>query len=54
MKGQVKWGLAFVVLGLAILPFGYPLLLVYSIPLVAIGAGLIWFRNREDVIEEVD
>jgi uncharacterized membrane protein len=52
MKSQVKWGIAFMAIGLIILPLGYPYLLVYTIPLVIIGIALIVFRNREVIIEK--
>jgi|GEM_PF-418096 len=60
MKNQVKWGLALIVLGLAIalimLPFpaSFPFLLVYSLPLLVLGGGLIRFRNREEQMDEVE
>ncbi|NYT03010.1 MAG: hypothetical protein GKC10_09695 [Methanosarcinales archaeon] len=60
MKNQVKWGLALIALGLTIalsmllFPAGFPFLLVYSVPLLALGAGLILFRNREEKIDEVE
>lgn len=54
MKSQVKWGIALIALGLAILPFGRPYLLIYSVPLAIIGTALIVFRNREVIIEEAE
>jgi len=54
MKSQVKWGIALISLGLAILPFGRPYLLIYSVPLAIIGMALIVFRNREVIIEEAE
>jgi len=54
MKSQVKWGIALAALGLAILPFGYPYLLVYTAPLEIIGMALIVFRNREIIIDEAE
>jgi uncharacterized membrane protein len=53
MNSQVKWGLALIIIGLLISPFGFPFLLVYSIPLILIGVGLILFQKREERIEEV-
>ncbi|HPE63279.1 MAG TPA: hypothetical protein PLQ49_04125 [Methanothrix sp.] len=54
MKSQVKWGIALIALGLAILPFGYPHMLVYAAPLVITGTAMIVFRNREVIIEEAE
>lgn len=54
MKSQVKWGIGLIALGLAILPFGHPYLLIYSVPLMIIGTALIVFRNREVIIEEAE
>lgn len=54
MKSQVKWGIGLIALGLAILPFGHPYLLIYAVPLVIIGTALIIFRNREVIIEEAE
>ncbi|HOO53827.1 MAG TPA: hypothetical protein PLX30_06260 [Methanothrix sp.] len=54
MKSQVKWGIALIALGLAILPFGRPQMLIYAAPLVIIGTALIIFRNREIIIEEAE
>jgi len=54
MKSQVKWGIGFIALGLAILPFGHPYLLIYAAPLVIIGTALIIFRDREVIIEEAE
>ncbi|MBN1236507.1 MAG: hypothetical protein JW999_10760 [Methanotrichaceae archaeon] len=54
MKSQVKWGIAFIAIGLVILPLGYPYLLMYTILLVIIGMALIIFRNREVIIEKAE
>lgn len=53
MKSQVKWGLALVILGLIIAPFAFPFLLIYAVPLILIGAALIFFQKREEEIEQV-
>ena len=42
-------GLVITVLSLIFAPF---LALFYGLPLIAIGAALLIFRKREDVIEE--
>jgi hypothetical protein len=54
MKSQVKWGIALIALGLAILHFGRPYLLIYAAPLAIIGAALIIFQNREVILEEAE
>ncbi|MDD3111106.1 MAG: hypothetical protein PHU26_02285 [Methanofollis liminatans] len=53
MKSQVKWGLGMILIGAILLPFGFPFLLFYAVPLILIGIALIIFRNREDRIEQV-
>jgi len=56
MQSQIKWGILLMAAGLVItvlslifVPF---LALFYGLPLIAIGAALLIFRKREDVIEE--
>jgi len=55
MKSQVKWGIAMIIIGLVIslFAFGFPFLLIYAVPLILIGAGLIVYKGREEIIEEV-
>ncbi|MDT8357912.1 MAG: hypothetical protein RQ758_05340 [Methanomicrobiaceae archaeon] len=53
MESQVRWGIAFIILGTCIAPFGFPFLLVYAVPLIGIGIALIVLRRREGRIEEV-
>ncbi len=53
MKSQVKWGIAMIIIGLVISPFGFPFLLIYAVPLILIGGGLIVYKGREEIIEEV-
>jgi len=50
------WGILLFAVGLFItfiLGSVIPLLFLYGIPLVVIGAALIIFRKREEIIEEV-
>jgi hypothetical protein len=52
MRSQTKWGIFFIAVG-AILPVvGFPFTLLYAIPLITIGIGLVVFKRREDSIEE--
>ena len=49
------WGIMLFAVGLVItFIFGtvIPLLFLYGIPLIVIGAALIIFRKREEIIEE--
>ncbi|GEM_PF-1206311 len=50
MKSQVITGIIFIVIGLILL-IGYPITLIYSIPLILIGLALYLFRGREAIIE---
>jgi hypothetical protein len=51
MRSQTKWGIFFIVVG-AILPvLGFPITLLYAIPLIALGIGLLILRKREESIE---
>jgi uncharacterized membrane protein len=51
MRSQTKWGIFFIVVG-AILPvLGFPFTLLYAIPLIALGIGLLILRKREESIE---
>ena len=56
MQSQIKWGVLLMAAGLVItllsLIFAPFLALFYGLPLIAIGAALMIFRKREDVIEE--
>ena len=54
MESQVKWGIGFILLGVCIAPFGFPFLLIYAIPLIAIGAALILFKKREEKMEGIE
>jgi hypothetical protein len=56
MQSQILWGILLLAAGLlltflslSILPV---VLLFYAVPLILIGAALIFFRGRETVIEE--
>lgn len=52
MRSQIKWGLFFIALGLIIPVVGFPITLIYAIPLIVIGMSLLLFKRREDIIEE--
>ena len=55
MQSQIAWGILLFSVGLFvtfILGTVIPLLFLYGIPLVIIGAALIIFRKREEIIEE--
>ena len=56
MQSQIIWGIVLLaagllltVLSISILPI---FLLFYAVPLILIGAALIYFRGREKIIEE--
>ncbi len=51
MKSQVITSIVFIVAGLILL-IGYPITLIYSIPLILIGLALYLFRGREAIIEQ--
>jgi hypothetical protein len=51
MKSQVITSIIFIVIGLILL-IGYPITLIYSIPLILIGLALYLFRGREAIIEQ--
>jgi hypothetical protein len=53
MRSQVSWGIALIVLGAVIAAIGFPYLLLWGIPIVLIGIGLVLYRNREETIEQV-
>ena len=56
MQSQIAWGFLLFAAGLVvtfILGTVIPILVLYGIPLVVIGAALIIFRKREEKIEEV-
>ena len=50
MKSQVITSIIFIGIGLILL-IGYPITLIYSIPLILIGLALYLFRGREAIIE---
>ncbi|MGC9443630.1 MAG: hypothetical protein ACP5E9_01650 [Candidatus Methanospirareceae archaeon] len=50
MKSQVITSIIFISIGLILL-MGYPITLIYSIPLILIGLALYLFRGREAIIE---
>jgi len=50
MKSQVITSIIFIGIGLILLS-GYPITLIYSIPLILIGLALYLFRGRESIIE---
>ena len=56
MQSQIKWGVLLMAAGLVItllsLIFAPFLVLFYGLPLLVIGAALLIFRKREDVIEQ--
>ncbi|HDQ08646.1 MAG TPA: hypothetical protein ENN44_07725 [Methanoculleus sp.] len=56
MQSQIIWGILLMAVGLVItvlsLIFAPFLALFYGLPLLIIGAALLIFRKREDVIEE--
>lgn len=55
MQSQIAWGILLFSVGLFvtfILGTVIPFLFLYGIPLVVIGAALIIFRKREEIIEE--
>jgi uncharacterized membrane protein len=51
MRSQVKWGLFLIAIGILLIPIGFPILLLYAVPLIAIGIAIIVFRKREEQIE---
>jgi hypothetical protein len=51
MKSQVITSFIFIVAGLILL-IGYPITLIYSIPLILMGLALYLFRGREAIIEQ--
>jgi hypothetical protein len=51
MRSQVKWGLFLILIGILLVPIGFPFLLLYAIPLILIGIAIILFRKREESIE---
>ncbi|WP_169746323.1 hypothetical protein [Methanoculleus sediminis] len=56
MRSQVLWGIVLTAIGAAITiiaVLGLPFLLLYSIPLIAIGVALIIWRGREESIEAI-
>jgi uncharacterized membrane protein len=52
MRSQTKWGLLFIAAGLVLPVVGFPYTLIYAIPLILIGIGLLVFKRREAIIEE--
>ncbi len=55
MISQVKWGIALIVCGLVLIAAvdNTVIRLVYGVPLVVFGGALVYFRSREEVIEEI-
>ncbi|MDK2890024.1 MAG: hypothetical protein PWR21_656 [Methanoculleus sp.] len=56
MRSQVLWGIALTAIGAAITAvalLALPFLLIYSVPLIAIGLALIIWRGREEIIEAI-
>jgi hypothetical protein len=56
MRSQVIWGIALTAIGAAITAIAIlvlPFLLIYSIPLIAIGLALIIWKGREETIEAI-
>jgi uncharacterized membrane protein len=51
MRSQVKWGLLLIIIGIILVPFGFPFLLFYAVPLILVGVVIILFRKREELIE---
>jgi uncharacterized membrane protein len=51
MRSQVRWGLLLIIIGIVLIPIGFPFLLFYAIPLILIGVVIILFRKREESIE---
>ncbi len=56
MQSQILWGVLLLAAGLVLTALSLTvipiLLLFYGIPLIVIGAAILIFRKREDVIEE--
>ena len=46
-----QWGLFFIAVGAIIPVVGFPFTLLYAIPLIALGIGLLIVRKREESIE---
>jgi hypothetical protein len=53
MRSQMKWGLFFIAVGAIIPLVGFPYTLLYAVPLILIGIGLVVFKRREESIEEL-
>ena len=57
MQSQIIWGLALTLLGGVVAGAAIawlPVLLIYAIPLIAIGVALIIWRGREEILEPVE
>ena len=56
MQSQILWGVLLLAAGLVLTVLSITVipvfLLFYGIPLIAIGAALLIFRKREEIIEE--
>jgi len=46
MRSQMKWGLFFIAVGAIIPLVGFPYTLLYAVPLILIGIGLVVFTER--------
>ncbi|WP_250987018.1 hypothetical protein [Methanoculleus oceani] len=56
MRSQVIWGIALTAIGAAITAIAIlvlPFLLIYGVPLIAIGLALIIWKGREETIEAI-
>jgi len=56
MQSQITWGVLLLAAGIVLTAVSLTVIplffLFYGVPLLVIGAALIIFRKREDVIEE--
>lgn len=52
MRSQTKWGLVFIAVGALLPVVGFPYTLIYAVPLILIGSGLVVFKRREESLEE--
>ncbi|WP_214020306.1 hypothetical protein [Methanoculleus sp.] len=56
MRSQVLWGIALTAIGAAIAAIAIlviPFLLIYGVPLIAIGLALIIWQGREEIIDAI-
>jgi len=57
MQSQIIWGLALTLLGGVVAGAAIawlPVLLIYAVPLIAIGGALLIWRGREEILEPVE